>query len=126
VLVDAASHGVWVSANPAVILKLGTKEVMFSTRNVGWGGDTDLYRTPGEFTQRFTSWLGERGRAVVKQGRGNGGNGVWKVELLDAEAMAGSHAAVRVQDARSRDGLPATEGTHAAGLGPQDDRCPRH
>jgi hypothetical protein len=108
VLVDAASHGVWVSANPAVILKLGTKEVMFSTRNVGWGGDTDLYRTPGEFTQRFTSWLGERGRAVVKQGRGNGGNGVWKVELLDAEATAGSHAAVRVQEARSRDGSSET------------------
>jgi hypothetical protein len=108
VLVDATSHGVWVSANPAVILKLGTKEVMFSTRNVGWGGDTDLYRTPGEFTQRFTSWLGARGRAVVKQGRGNGGNGIWKVELLDVHAPAGPDAAVRVQDARSRDGSSET------------------
>ena len=108
VLLEVASRGVWVSAHPAVILKLGTKEVLFSTRNVGWGGDVDLYRTPEEFIQRFTTWLGKRGRAVVKQGRGNGGNGVWRVELLDAHATAGTDAAVRVQDARSRDGSAET------------------
>jgi hypothetical protein len=108
VLVEAASQGAWVSANPAVLLKLGTKEVLFSTRNVGWGGDTDLYRSAEEFTQGFTSWLGQRGRAVLKQGRGNGGNGVWKVELLDLHPEAGPHAAVRVQDARSRDGSSET------------------
>jgi hypothetical protein len=103
-LLDVASQGVWVSAHPAVILKLGTKEVLFSTRNVGWGGDVDLYRSPEEFTQRFMSWLGERGRAVLKQGRGNGGNGVWKIELLDPRTASDPHAQVRVQDARSRDG----------------------
>jgi len=104
VLLDVASRGVWVSAHPAVILKLGTKEVLFSTSEVGWGGDVDLYRTPEEFAQRFTSWLGERGRAVLKQGRGNGGNGVWKVELLEPGAAADADARVRVQDARLRDG----------------------
>ena len=103
-LLDVASRGVWVSAHPAVILKLGTKEVLFSTRNVGWGGDVDLYRTPEEFAQRFTSWLGERGRAVLKQGRGNGGNGVWKIQLIDPRTASDPHAQVRVQDARSRDG----------------------
>src|SRR5579872_1368239 len=55
-LLEASSHGVWVSAHPGVILKLGTKEVLFSTRNVGWGGDVDLYRTPEEFSQRFVGW----------------------------------------------------------------------
>ncbi len=103
-LLDVASRGVWVSAHPAVILKLGTKEVLFSTRNVGCGGDVDLYRTPEEFAQRFTSWLGERGRAVLKQGRGNGGNGVWKIQLIDPRTASDPHAQVRVQDARSRDG----------------------
>jgi|SRR5580704_6924261 hypothetical protein len=107
-LMEAASHGVWISAHPAVILKLGTKEVLFSTRNVGWGSDIDLYRTPAEFTQRFTSWLGERGRVVLKQGRGNGGNGVWKVELLNESARAHPKALVRVQDARVRDGSTET------------------
>ena len=82
-LTDAAAQGVWVSANPSVILKLGTKEVLFTTRNIGWGVDTDLYRTPEELTQRFAPWLGERGRLVLKQGRGNGGNGVWRVDLTE-------------------------------------------
>ena len=107
-LLEAASHGVWVSAHPAVILKLGTKEVLFATRAVGWGGDVDLYRTPAEFSQRFPAWLGERGRAVVKQGRGNGGNGVWKVELLGEGAPAVDDARVRVHDARVRDGSAET------------------
>jgi hypothetical protein len=107
-LFEAASHGVWVSAHPAVILKLGTKEVLFSTRNVGWGGDIDLYRTPKEFAQRFTGWLGARGLAVLKQGRGNGGNGVWKVELLNERARTDSDPLVRVQDARVRNGSTET------------------
>jgi hypothetical protein len=104
----AAAQGVWVSAHPAVILKLGTKEVLFSTREVGWGADTDLYRSPEEFTQRFPSWLSERSRVVVKQGRGNGGNGVWKVELLDVNAAPAPDAAVRVHDAGLRDGSSET------------------
>jgi hypothetical protein len=107
-LLEAASHGVWVSAHPDVILKLGTKEVLFTTRNIGWGGDVDLYRTPEEFAQRFAGWLEARGLVVVKQGRGNGGNGVWKVELLDRRAPTDSASRVRIQDARSRDGSTET------------------
>jgi uncharacterized protein DUF6815 len=107
-LFEAASHGVWVSAHPAVILKLGTKEVLFRTRDVGWGDDIDLYRSPEEFLQRFPVWLGKRGLAVVKQGRGNGGNGVWKVEVLNKGAGADPDTLVRVQDARVRDGSTET------------------
>jgi hypothetical protein len=97
---------VWVSAHPATTLKLGTKEVLFSTRSVGWGDDTDLYRTPDEVARRFPTWLGERGRGVLKQGRGNGGNGVWKVELVNVHEAATADAVVRVQDAIQRDGRP--------------------
>ncbi len=103
-LFEAASDGVWVSAHPDVIQKLGTKEVLVSTRDVGWGSDVDLYRTPESFAEGFATWLGERGLAVLKQGRGNGGNGVWKVELLSKHARPDLDALVRVQDARVRDG----------------------
>jgi hypothetical protein len=107
-LLDVASQGVWVSAHPAVIRKLGTKEVLFSTRDVGWSTDTDLYRTPEEFSRGFPSWLHDRNRTVLKQGRGNGGNGVWKVELLESDAAPDHDAPVRVQDARSQDGSTET------------------
>ena len=103
-LLEVAAEGVWVSAHPSVILKLGTKEVLFSTRNAGWGVDTDLYRTHDDFKQRFPSWLADRARAVLKQGRGNGGNGVWKVELVDPTAALDPMDRVRIHDARIRDG----------------------
>jgi hypothetical protein len=44
---------------------------------------------------------------VVKQGRGNGGNGVWKVELLEGPAerrAVGADTRIDVQDARVTDG----------------------
>ena len=42
---DVAAKGVWVSAHPDVILKMGVKEVLHRTRALGWGTDTHLYRT---------------------------------------------------------------------------------
>ena len=42
---DVANRGVWVSAHPDVILKMGTKEVLYRTRSMGWGCDTALYQT---------------------------------------------------------------------------------
>src|SRR5258705_9879448 len=42
---DVARTGVFVSAHPDVILKLGTKEVLYQTRAIGWGCDTPIYRS---------------------------------------------------------------------------------
>src|SRR5579871_66911 len=42
---EVAARGVWVSAHPDVILKMGTKEVLHRTRMMSWGCDTVLYRT---------------------------------------------------------------------------------
>ena len=42
---EVAARGVWVSAHPDVILKMGTKEVLHRTRTMSWGCDTALYRT---------------------------------------------------------------------------------
>lgn len=98
---EVAAHGVWVSAHPDVILKMGTKEVLFRTRDLGWGADTDLYSTAEDFARRFPPRLASSGPRVLKQHRGNGGIGTWKVEL--AAPSAGTAAAditVRVQEAR--------------------------
>jgi hypothetical protein len=37
---EVAARGVWVSAPPDVILKMGTKEVLHRTRTMSWGSDT--------------------------------------------------------------------------------------
>jgi hypothetical protein len=94
---DVARAGVWVSAHPDVILKIGTKEILYATRNLGWGGDTALYRSVAEFRREFPDRLEEHGIRVLKRYRGNGGQGVWKV------AAAGG-SKVRLQEATHRDG----------------------
>jgi hypothetical protein len=79
---DIASRGVWVSAHPDVILKMGVKEVLYRTKNLGWGADTYLYRTARAFKEQFPERLQSAGPRVLKQNRGNGGQGVWKTELI--------------------------------------------
>jgi hypothetical protein len=37
---DLAARGVWVSAHPDVILKMGVEDVLYRTRHLGWGTDT--------------------------------------------------------------------------------------
>ena len=41
---------------------------------------------------------------MLKQGRGNGGNGVWRVDLTETNPAPGLEAIVRVFDARAKDG----------------------
>jgi hypothetical protein len=77
---DVASQGVWVSTHPDVTQKMGVKEVLYATRHLGWGTDTHLYRSSGEFQEAFPGRLQATGPRVIKQNRGNGGQGVWKVE----------------------------------------------
>jgi hypothetical protein len=79
---DVASQGVWVSAHPDVILKMGVKEVLFRTKHLGWGTDTHLYRSASAFHEEFPQRLQSAGPRVLKQNRGNGGQGVWKVERI--------------------------------------------
>jgi hypothetical protein len=78
---EVAEAGVWVSAHPEVILTMGTKEVLFRTQGLGWGADTHLYRTFEAFQQQFPPRLGAGAPRVLKPNRGNGGQGVWKVQL---------------------------------------------
>jgi hypothetical protein len=76
---DVAARGIWVSTHPDVILKMGTKDVLVKTREMEWGADTYLYASLDEMRTHLPRRLSE-GPRVLKQHRGNGGNGVWKVE----------------------------------------------
>ena len=92
---ELAARGVWVSAHPDIILKMGTKEVLHRTRTMSWGSDTVLYRN----TEAMRAELPERlakGPRVIKRNRGNGGLGVLKVETL---ASPRNRPMVRVLDA---------------------------
>ena len=81
---DVAARGPWVSAHPEVILKIGVKEVLHRTRHLGWGTDTHIYKSAQAFHSEFPARLQTVGPRVLKQNRGNGGQGVWKVEQIDA------------------------------------------
>jgi hypothetical protein len=82
---EVAERGPWVSAHPDVVLEMGVKEVLFRTRHLGWGADTHLYRTAAELFVGFPPRLRSSGPRILKQNRGNGGQGVWKVELVRGE-----------------------------------------
>src|SRR5262249_26901147 len=69
---EVMARGVWVSAHPDVILKMGTKEVLHRTRTMSWGSDTALYRTPEAMRAELPSRL-VVGPRVIKRNRGNGG-----------------------------------------------------
>src|SRR4051812_22726989 len=92
---EVAGRGVWVSAHPDVILKMGTKEVLHRTRTMSWGCDTALYRTAKAMRAELPARL-VAGPRVIKRNRGNGGEGVWKVETV---ASARDRPTVRALDA---------------------------
>jgi len=102
---DVAATGRWVSAHPDVILKMGVKEVLYRTKDLGWGTDTHLYRALEEFRAAFPARLRAGGARVIKQNRGNAGQGIWKVEAV--RQSNGAAPAVTVLEAR-RGSLPET------------------
>jgi glutathione synthase/RimK-type ligase-like ATP-grasp enzyme len=82
-LSEVAASGVFVSALPEVAAKMGVKAVLHRTRALGWGSDTAFYETHSAFSLAFADRLAA-GPRVLKQNRGNGGIGVWKVERAGA------------------------------------------
>jgi hypothetical protein len=93
-----AARGVWVSTHPDVIAKMGTKEVLYRTRTMSWGSDTVLYRSAEAMRSELPGRL-DSGPRVIKRNRGNGGQGVWKVETL---AGAPGRPMLRVLDATKK------------------------
>lgn len=78
-LTSLAEKASVISAHPQAILKMGTKEVLFRTKHMDWGSPTRLYSRYEDFEEQFARSLEQTGAKVIKQYRGNGGNGVFKI-----------------------------------------------
>jgi hypothetical protein len=91
-LAEIAGKGVFVSTHPDVILKMGTKEILYSTKDMDWGGENKIYTTYDDFVNRFPESLQKSGIRVLKQYRGNGGNGVYKIMIEPAGNISMIHA----------------------------------
>lgn len=92
-LEEVAAAGVFVSAHPDVIQRMGTKQVLVDTREMTWGTDTRLYRDWEELRSALPERLAEGAPLVLKQMRGMGGHGVWKVEPGADGSVVAQHAA---------------------------------
>ena len=92
-LSEAGDAGVFVTAHPDVILRMGTKEVLVDTREMSWGTDTRMYRSWDELRSALPARLREGVPLVLKRHRGMGGHGVWKVELAGDGSVVAQHAA---------------------------------
>jgi hypothetical protein len=79
---DVAAQGVFVSAHPDTILRLGTKDLLLDIRGLPFDSDAvrvgSVAQLAAELPQRLA-----RGPRVLKQHRGHSGIGVWRVERLD-------------------------------------------
>jgi hypothetical protein len=88
---DVAQAGVLVSAHPEAIQRLGTKDVLFETRDLPFGSDVhridSLAQLEAELPQRL-----RQGARVLKQHRGHSGIGVWRVEASGDGALTVQHA----------------------------------
>jgi hypothetical protein len=83
----------FVSTHPDVILKMGTKDILYKTKDMDWSGDVKMYPTYEDFTKRFVESVQADGIRVLKQYRGNGGNGVYKIRYnQDANNISLVHA----------------------------------
>ena len=100
---EIAETGVWVSAHPDVIAKMATKQVLVDTRDMSWGTDTKLHRSAAALRADLPVRLASHPALVLKQQRGMGGNGVWKVEVDDSKSDGAT--TLRVQHA-VRDSAP--------------------
>lgn len=82
-LIELSAHGCLVSAHPDIILKMGTKEILYSTKEMEFGGDIKLYHSFEDFKKRFLSSTVSPEIRILKPYRGNGGNGVFKIDVTD-------------------------------------------
>lgn len=79
-LIDLSGRGCFVSAHPDTIVKMGTKEILYKARDTEFGGDVKLYRSFEDFKQNFFPSEEVTAIRILKPYRGNGGNGVFKID----------------------------------------------
>ena len=74
-------EGVFVSAHPDTILKIGTKDILYKTRNISWSNNINIYNSYNEFEAGFIGSLEKYGSRILKPYRGNGGIGITKITI---------------------------------------------
>jgi len=83
-----SKQGIHVSAHPDIIQKMGTKRVLFDTRNEAWGlgNTTRYYKTKNDLSENlWKSLLADPNRCrVLKMERGSSGKGVWRVDVTSS------------------------------------------
>ncbi len=77
---NLSSRGCFVSAHPDTILKMGTKDILYKLRDTGLVGDVKRYESFGDFRDRFLTTEKGNSLRILKQYRGNGGDGVFKID----------------------------------------------
>ncbi len=91
VLREVSNHGVIVSTHPDTIMRLGTKDVLFETRDLPFGSDVHRVNSLAQLVSELPMRL-LRGPRVLKQHRGHSGIGVWRVEPAADGALVVCHA----------------------------------
>jgi hypothetical protein len=88
---EVAQTGVLVSAHPDAILRLGTKDVLFETRDLPFGSDVHRIDSLAQLASQLPQRL-QLGARVLKQHRGHSGIGVWRVERSSDGLLIVQHA----------------------------------
>jgi hypothetical protein len=96
---EVADAGVFVSTHPDVIMKLGTKDVLVDTRDMGWGSDVHRLDTLEQLRAELGVRLGGGSIRVLKQWRGHSGIGVWRVQRAPDESAFGAESLVLAKHA---------------------------
>jgi hypothetical protein len=99
VLREVARAGVFVSTHPDVIMKLGTKDVLFDTRAMGWGSDVHRLDSLEQLRAELGDRLAGGAIRVVKQWRGHSGIGVWRVQRVPSDFPFAAESLVRAKHA---------------------------
>lgn len=97
---EIADSGIYVSTHPDIILKMGTKEVLYRTRQMDWGSDTYLYNSMDQMRKELPARLASGKARVLKQYRGNGGNGVWKITSNKETGQPHTDTIIRLRHAK--------------------------
>jgi glutathione synthase/RimK-type ligase-like ATP-grasp enzyme len=93
-LKDLSDRGHFVSAHPETILKIGTKEILYKVKDEQFGTNTKLYPSLNDFKEKFLNPIDGNGISILKQYRGNGGKGVFKVDvsMINQDKIIVTHA----------------------------------
>ena len=98
-----SDKGCFVSTHPDTILKMGTKEILYSIRETEFGGDIQLYDSLEDFIERFV--IKANDSRILKQYRGNGGDGVFKIDASNNKIVVTHAKGGEIETLSSKDEL---------------------